>query len=221
MATTVRLPSKPLDAQVDCPLLKPTFPAELRNQIYVLVYTIETSEDGSSIKLDAATSPPSKTLIMTCQRLHNETLAMYRAAYRRFPNHTFTIDMMSSRTLPPTIPRSLDNDILSRINSYRVTWDAAESNKGAPLGFTTYFYRKNPSHRFRVQVKCHDGDRHWRGHRWAKVVTNQYLYVAMDSIENFRMTCASRPPEDSLGKVLSLAVSGAVYAPRWENALFA
>jgi hypothetical protein len=58
---------------------------------------------------------------------------MYRAAYRQFPDHTFTIDMGRTRTLPPVIPRSLSNDILSRINSFRVTWNVDKYNNGALL----------------------------------------------------------------------------------------
>jgi hypothetical protein len=113
------IPLKPVDAQADCPLFKSRFPSELRNQIYALIFTIETSEDGS-IELNGATRPPSKALTMTCQRLYNETFAMYRAAYRSFPNHTFTVDM-EIRTDPPNIPREIGNDLLSRINSFRIT----------------------------------------------------------------------------------------------------
>jgi hypothetical protein len=213
-------PSKPLDAQADCPLFGPMFPAELRNQIYALVYTIETSEDGSSIKLDGATNLPSKALTMTCQRLHNETLAMYRVAYRSFPNHTFTIDV-STRTLPPTIPRSLGNDILIRINSFHVTWNAAERNKDAPLRFTTYFDRDTSFHGFNVRLKLRDGDRYWRVNSLSRVI-QRYKYIAFDSIQNFRKVCASRPPAgDSLGKVLSRAISGAVSDPRRDERIWA
>jgi hypothetical protein len=213
--------SKPLDAQADCPLFGPMFPSEIRNQIYALVYTIETSEEDGSIKLDGATSPPSKALTMTCQRLHNETLAMYRVAYRNFPNHAFTIDMMSTRTLPPTIPRSLGNDILSRINSFHVTWNAAERNKDAPLRFTTYFDRDTPSHGFNVQLKLRDDDSYWRVNSLSRVI-QRYKYIAFDSIQNFRRVCASRPPAgDALGKVLSRAISGAVFDPRWDERIWA
>jgi hypothetical protein len=214
--------SKPLDAQADCPLFGPMFPSEIRNQIYALVYTIETSEEDGSIKLDGATSPPSKALTMTCERLHNETLAMYRVAYRNFPNHTFTIDMMSTRTLPPTIPRSLGNDILSRINSFHVTWNAAERNKDAPLRFTTYFDRDTSFHGFNVKLKLRDGDSYWRGNYQAREVIEQYKHIAVDSIQNFRRVCASRPPAgDALGKVLSRAISGAVFDPRWDERIWA
>jgi hypothetical protein len=45
---------------------------------------------------------------------------MYRAAYLRYPTtHTFTI-VMNFRPFQPYISRSLSNDILSRINSFRV-----------------------------------------------------------------------------------------------------
>jgi hypothetical protein len=216
----MRLPSKPLDAQADCPLFGPNFPSELRNQIYALVYRIETSDEDGSIKLDSATTPPSKALTMTCQRLHNETLAVYRAAYRQFPDHTFTIDMGRTRTLPPIIPRSLSNDILSRINSFRVAWNVDEYNNGAPLRLTTSFDRDAPSQRFKTQLKHHCGDRYWRGQRSASFVHCYYLDFATDSIENFRTACDSRPLKDTLGKVLSHAILRAVYAPREDERIF-
>jgi len=129
--------------------------------------------------------------------------------------------MGRTRTLPPTIPRSLSNDILSRINSFCVTWDAAERNKGAPLRFTTSFDRDAPSHEFRVQLKLHDDDRYWRGGGSTYIVISKYCYVATDSIENFRRVCASRPPAgDLLGKVLGLAISRAVFSPRGDERIF-
>jgi hypothetical protein len=137
---------------------------------------------------------------------------MYRAAYRSFPNYTFTIDM-NYRTLPPSIPRSLGNDILSRINSIRVTWNVQERNKNAPLHFTTHFDRDARFHAFTVQLKLHDGDSYWRGKRMANIIVQQYHRIAMKSIESFGMACVSRPPADSLGKVLSHAILRTVSVP--------
>jgi hypothetical protein len=202
-------PSKPADAQEDCPLF--AIAPELRNRIYTLVFAVETSEDGS-IRLDATTNPPSKALAMSCQRIHNETLAMYRAAYRSFPAHTFTIDM-NYRTLPPNISRSLGNDIISRINSIRVTWYVQEFYKNETLRFTTHFDRDARFHAFTVQLKLHDGDGYWRGKRMVGFIIQYYRRHAMESIESFGIACVSRPPADSLGKVLSHAILRIVSAP--------
>jgi hypothetical protein len=57
-------PSKPVDAQLDCPLFK-KLPSELSDQIYLLVFTVDTNQDGT-IELDQHTKPPWKSLLMTC-----------------------------------------------------------------------------------------------------------------------------------------------------------
>ena len=136
-------------------------PRELRDQIYNLAFTIKTNADNT-IDLNTATKPPSKSLSLTCQRLHNETFALYKAAYKNWPTHTFNIDM-SVRPLPADIPRDLANDLVKRMCSFRVFWHANEYNKGEPLRFVTSFDRDGPSQVFRTQVRVHPGDRYWRG----------------------------------------------------------
>jgi hypothetical protein len=202
-------PSQPFDAQNAC-LLFTRLPVELRDQIYTLVFAVETSENGS-IKLDGTTKLPNKALTMTCQRLHNETRAMYRAAYRSFPNHTFTVDM-KIRPLPADIPRDLGNDIVLRINSLHVFWDANEYNKGAPLRLITSFDRDDPSQHFRTQVKLHDGDSYWRG-RWMEVnAIRQYRDIARLVIHDFRRNCSKEPENShSRSELLSYAILHAVF----------
>lgn len=57
-------------------------PAEMRNNIYELVYAIDTSEDN---EIDLLTAKrPSNALILTCRQIHNETAKIYKSSYRDF-----------------------------------------------------------------------------------------------------------------------------------------
>jgi hypothetical protein len=110
------LPSKEVNSQDDCSLFK--LSAELRNKIYSLVFAIETNEDDNSIELNESTAAPSKALSMTCKRIHHEAHAMYKAAYRDFPEHVFTLNVPDRRSRP-FVP-NLGDAIFSHINTIRV-----------------------------------------------------------------------------------------------------
>lgn len=79
--------------QSNCPLFK--LPQELRDQIYELVYTAETKDDGT-IMLNA-TKPPTKDLGLTCQRLHVESYGLFKTAYRQYWDHEFSIDLVNGQ----------------------------------------------------------------------------------------------------------------------------
>jgi hypothetical protein len=202
---------RPVDSQDAC-LLFTRLPAELRNHIYTFVFALETSDDGS-IKLDGATKPPSKALFMTCRRLHNETRAMYRAAYRSFPDHTFTVDM-SIRTVKPETPLSIGNDLLSRINSFRITW-SNEHKKAGPLHFTTYIDRDAPRQKFRTRVARRGGDDNvdaFTG-RVVSSVIRGYADIALTAMETFNGV----RPGPALNGLLAWKILCAVWDPGWEQ----
>jgi hypothetical protein len=210
-------PSKPVDAQLDCPLFK-KLPSELSDQIYLLVFTVDTNQDGT-IELDQHTKPPWKSLLMTCQRLYSKTHAMYRAAYLRYPTtHTFTIDM-NFRPFQPHISRSLSNGILSRINSFRVEWNADEYNKGAPLRFTTTFDRDSRYQDFRTRVRIREGDLYWRGRQMERRAIHTYRHIADAAMLGFKHTCLGYP-DICLNAILSRALHKAVRDPEWEQQIW-
>lgn len=70
-----------------CRLLK--LPPELRDRIYDLVFTTDTTS-----KIDLLTaSPPSKSFILTCHQVNVEASAIYKAAYQTFWTTTrFIVD---------------------------------------------------------------------------------------------------------------------------------
>jgi hypothetical protein len=51
---------------------------------------------------------------------------------------------MSIRPITPDVPRELGHDLLRRMHLFRITWNAGEHNKGAPLRFTTHIDRDVP-----------------------------------------------------------------------------
>ncbi|KAK5678614.1 hypothetical protein LTS10_009058 [Elasticomyces elasticus] len=57
-----------------------TLPAELRNGIYELAFTVDMEEP---IELLSAV-PPANSLILTCRRVYDEAAGIYRGAYRAF-----------------------------------------------------------------------------------------------------------------------------------------
>ncbi|KAK4895327.1 hypothetical protein LTR27_006670 [Elasticomyces elasticus] len=57
-----------------------TLPAELRNEIYELAFTMELDKQ---IELFSAV-PPSNSLILTCRQVCDEAAGIYRQAYRAF-----------------------------------------------------------------------------------------------------------------------------------------
>lgn len=216
-------PSKPFNAQGDCLFFETRFAPELRNKIYALIFAIETNEDGS-IELTGSTKPPSKNLSLTCQRIYSETRSMYRAAYRSFANHTFTIDQRI-RTLSPEISLALGNDILSRINSFRVTW-SNEHFKIGPLHFTTHIERDAPGQQFRTRVthRGDDGDdddpeRVRKITRAAWNVMRAYPDIASTAIEKFRGVSSHLTQKNALNQILGWEIRAAVWDPMWERSM--
>jgi len=208
-------PSQPFNPQVNCLFQK--LPAELLDEIYAMVFTVETSEDGS-IELNGATKPPSKAITMTCQKVRNETRAIYKAAYQSFPNHTFTVDM-SIRIFKPAISPALGNDILSRINSYRIEW-SNEHKKVGRLHYTTHMDRDAPRQEFRVWVTHRggddDGDVHPDASFAAAIVMREYPGIASAAIEKFN-GLVPNASNRGLDEVLSFTIQHAVWDPDWER----
>ena len=64
-----------------CALLK-KLPAELRNQIYELVFSPNHRKDDSVELRDA--TPPEGSLTRSCRQIYREASAMYRRAYRDY-----------------------------------------------------------------------------------------------------------------------------------------
>lgn len=99
-----RLPYKialKADEQNACLLLR--LPAEIRNQIYAYAMTpnfgqTASDENDATDPLTslaaAASTAPSKSLLLTCGRVYNEAREMFTAAQRRFwSSHIFTIEL--------------------------------------------------------------------------------------------------------------------------------
>jgi hypothetical protein len=155
--TTIANPSRALNNQEGCRLFK--LAAETRNQIYELVFTIETNEDGH-VELNEA-SIPSNALARTCQLIHNESNAMFRAATYDYPARDFTINLPDRRQRP-TIP-ALSIHFFHDLNSFRITWRADEYNKGKPMHLTSYFERVYEEHGavrgmhfWKMDIEIHD-----------------------------------------------------------------
>jgi hypothetical protein len=144
--------TKEASAQDACPLFK--LAPETRNQIYSLVFAAETNkEDDESIELNESTAPPSKDIILTCQLIRHEAEAMYKATYRRYPEHVFTLNVPFRRVV--TFVPSLSNDIFSRINVIRATFQAGE-HTGVVSRFTAHFTRINEPRLWDIRVEMHD-----------------------------------------------------------------
>jgi hypothetical protein len=201
-------------------------PAELLDQIYLLVFTVETSEYGS-IELNRATRPPCKALTMTCQKVRNETRAMHRAAHQSFSDHTFTVDM-SHRYITPDVPRELGTDLLTRMHLFRITWNADEHNKGAPLRFTTHIDRHAPDIKLSAQVELHDGDRYWRGWWMEANAIREYREHAIHAMRCFAIRCRDEDrrdgldenPRDTLDGCLENMLQWAVWFPADEQRIW-
>lgn len=151
--------------QNDSPLFR--LAAETRNQIYELVYASATNEDGS-IELNEATAPPSKALTLTCRQINYEAHEMYKAFYRNYPKHDFTLTV-PNQIRRPYVPK-ISNDIFSRIDAIRVDWTIPSTfsirttlaqdgidRDMAPLRFIAYFTRVDKPERWTVQVEMPDG----------------------------------------------------------------
>lgn len=152
-------PSKAASAHDGCHLFK--LAAETRNQIYELVFTIETNEDDS-ISLNEDTMVPSNALTGTCQQIYNESREMWRAAYHDYPTkRTFSIDVTDRKR--PYIPE-LGREFFVRMSSFCVIWRADEYNDGNPLLLTTSFSRLFDSGSDRGDWETHVDihDKTWR-----------------------------------------------------------
>ena len=152
-------PSKAASAHDGCHLFK--LDAETRNQIYELVFTIETNEDDS-ISLNEDTMVPSNALTGTCQQIYNESREMWRAAYHDYPTkRTFSIDVTDRKR--PYIPE-LGREFFVRMSSFCVIWRADEYNDGNPLLLTASFSRRSDSGSNRGDWETHVdiNDKTWR-----------------------------------------------------------
>ncbi|KAK3672750.1 hypothetical protein LTR78_007336 [Recurvomyces mirabilis] len=75
-----------------CHLFK--LPAELRNQIFELVFAGDTLEDGSIFDL----SPLKCDLMLTCHEIYHESLKLYEATVHRYwTTTTFTLNAQASK----------------------------------------------------------------------------------------------------------------------------
>jgi hypothetical protein len=207
-------PTKAADAQDACPLFKKLAP-ETRNQIYSLVFAAETSkEDDGSIELNESTAPPSKNIIMTCQWVHYEAQAMYKAAYRKYPEHVFTLDIPFRRK--PTFIPSLSNDIFSRINTIRASFQAGQ-HAGDMHRLTTRFTRiDKPRRLWDIRVEMHD-----MGGRTARIVKCIINYLeSMPRIGQREAQYGAGDPDEMLSYAFSRCAFFALYGGRHESGLW-
>lgn len=206
-------PSKEADPQSDCPLFK--LAAETRNQIYELVYATKTSEDGA-VELHKTTAPPpSKAPTMACKQTYNKAHAMYKAAYRRYPQHDFTLHV-SDRRQRPFIP-TFSNKLFSRINTVRVTWRADEYNKGKPLRLTTHFTGVEGPQRWRIRVEMHDD--YCKGEKTALGVVRDLEFMRSRAVCDTQ-PCVRASGKEMLSMTFSFAVHNVVYPLELEWAIF-
>lgn len=91
-------------------------PPELRNIIFKLVYTAETDDDGT-IGL-SSTNPPTKHLALACRRLHMESYALFKAAFRAYWRHEFSLVIRALPTLHTISPHECN---ASEVNLARIT----------------------------------------------------------------------------------------------------
>jgi hypothetical protein len=200
-------PSKDVDTQDACPLFD--LAVELRNEIYSLVFAVETKEEDGSIELDKSTAPPSKALTMTCQVIRSGTRAIYKAAYQNYPKHTFTITVHDRESrYGPFIPK-LSNDLFAHMRSIRVHWRANNHNKGNPLRFTSHFDSPGLDYGWTTRVELHD--EFWRGRDRTSGLVQWYEYLGREAMDRFRAARVLQSGE-LLCDSLAIAVSNTVQA---------
>jgi hypothetical protein len=206
-------PTKEADAQDACPLFKKLAP-ETRNQIYSLVFAAETDkEDGGSIELNRSTAPPSKNIIMTCQLIRHEAHAMYKAAYRRYPEHLFTLDIPFCRRYG--FVKSLSNEIFSRINTIRMIFQAREYAKDINR-CTVYFARVDEPQLWDIRVERHDG----RGMA-APTVESINLHFKAMALRRWRgVQHKAEDPDEMLSCVFTRCAFFALYGGPHESGLW-
>jgi hypothetical protein len=214
--TTMINPSKALNVQDGRYLFK--LAAETRNQIYELVFSLESEKDEEgNIELSRPTAAPSNALIRTCQQIYNESHAMFRLASYDYPAiHNFTISVPNRRQRL-TVP-ALSQHFFDRLESFSVTWRADEHNNGKPLHLTTYFSRKIKRYHFTgwdAQVKMHD--KYWtplpQSNRNVRRITSRHCFWIKQMMGGFYpFKCPSEkksPSEVFASAVYKVAYPGA------------
>jgi hypothetical protein len=202
-------PSRALNAQADSPLFK--LAAETRNQIYELLFTIETNEYGD-VELSKATAP-SNALAGTCQKIYNESNAMFELAACDYPTkYNFVITVRSRENRVPI--SNFSSKFFYDINAFRVNWRADEHNGhngGKPLHLTTYFRRygdiRYKGHDLHVHVEVHD--RFWTprpgsGRRVFGVVRSSSFYAKtmMDMLYPFGCPSGGKSPSEAFASAV-------------------
>lgn len=90
--------------QNECPLFE-KLPQELRDQIYEYVFT--TTNDSSIHRNLATTERPFSNLLLTCQRMFNETSQIYEIARTQF--WTENIFIIDKPTCEPSAKQIVEN----------------------------------------------------------------------------------------------------------------
>jgi hypothetical protein len=201
-------PSKEADAQGNCPLFK--LAIELRDEIYSLVFAVETNSDGDdSIELNESTAPPSKSLTTPCQAIRSESRAMYRAAYQNYPNNTFTLIVRNRLCPEATLVPALSNDLFARIYSIRPYWQAKDHHQDTPLRFTSHFDRVDHNHRWMAHIEL-QGE-YWLGKEAAGRFISWYEFLSARAMDEFRAACSWQSGQ-RLSDALACAVAQSVCA---------
>ena len=173
--SSTMIPSKEVNSQDACPLFK--LAVELRNEIYPLVFTVETNEEDGSIELNESTAAPSKALVMTCQVIRSETRAMYKAAYRNYPKHTFTLAVPDCCcTYIPFVP-ALSNDLFVHMRTFRLEGQNDDHVVENPFPFTIHFDRTEPEQSWSARVELRDA--YWRGITFRSTLIKRYRRQAL------------------------------------------
>lgn len=106
--------------------LQEKLPAELRNEIYELLFNTSCSEtsldnDAETVDLFHAT-PPSKALTLTCRQFQAEARDMYRMAYRSYwksTSFTVNVDTMTHESIAKL--RKEDLQHITKLKTTRTT----------------------------------------------------------------------------------------------------
>jgi hypothetical protein len=201
-------PSQVVNTQDACPLFK--LAVEIRNEIYSLVFAVETNDDGS-VELNESTTAPSKALVMTCQVIRSETRAMYKAAYQNFPKHTFTSTVHNA--VCPNIPfiPALSRDLFSHMRSFRLHWRDDENNAGHPLRFTSHLDRNKHGRRYTARVELHDV--YLYGALPARKLVELYTSMGEAAMGGFILVC-DEDPEQPLDECLAFMFGQTVCAEK-------
>lgn len=164
-------------SQDGSPLFK--LPPELRNNIYALVFSVKSNDDGT-IDLDANAEPPSKTLILTCQTIFAESYGIYEASMHEYCDSEFVVNdyLTHSFFLDP-----IYNPFLLHLTRVRVTYNASAANYNRPWLFV-FSFRKQLHNMFRAswQVSISVIGTHHDG-----AVADEELRLRFESLMNLRL----------------------------------